>query len=517
MKLNRRELLAGAMTVTGGTAMRRLALLDPIFASSSPAELAADPRRPQYHLLPAANWMNDPNGPIYWRGEYHMFYQYNPDGAVWGDMHWGHAISPDMVHWRHLAVALAPTPGGPDATGCFSGTALADGDRVAVIYTGVVTAPESEATIRDGVRSLKESQCLAFGTGIDLTAWTKYPVPVIAAPPVGLDVTGFRDPAPWRVGDTWYMAVGSGIRGKGGAVLLYRSHDLRRWEYLHVLAEGLANGKRSANPVDSGDMWECPDFFPLGDKHVLIHSTQGKAYWQSGSFDPAALVFHPERGGVLDYGSFYAPKTQLDKSGKRILWGWIPETRPEVEYRAAGWAGLMSLPRLLTLDRNDDLQIEVAPEVGQLRGKEEQLRITGNEVADRQQLAQMHIENCCGEIVCSFRRGMEPVDISLVSGENNNKPWLRCRYDSSRSNELLIDDKLVALGADDGQPAELRFYIDGSVIECLANKHGALTKRFYYPGSSAPAIGLQIDGKLANLTGLSMGQISPISRDRLTT
>ena len=81
------------------------------------ARLASDPLRPQYHLLPAKNWMNDPNGPIYWKGLYHMFFQYNPGAAVWGDMHWAHAVSPDMIHWRHLSLALAPSPDGADADG----------------------------------------------------------------------------------------------------------------------------------------------------------------------------------------------------------------------------------------------------------------------------------------------------------------------------------------------------------------------------------------------------------------
>jgi|HubBroStandDraft_4_1064222.scaffolds.fasta_scaffold56007_2 beta-fructofuranosidase len=517
MKINRRQLLAGVVAVTGGAALRRLAILNPVLASASPAELAADPRRPQYHLLPAANWMNDPNGPIYWRGEYHMFYQYNPNGPVWGDMHWGHAVSPDMVHWRHLPVALAPTPGGPDAAGCFSGTALADGDQVAFLYTGVVSAPENEATIRDGVHSLKESQCLAFGTGNDLSHWTKASSAVIPAPPPGLDVTGFRDPAPWRQGDTWYMAVGSGIRDKGGAVLLYRSADLHHWEYLHLLAQGSGTGKQTANPVDSGDMWECPDFFPLGEKHVLIHSTGGRAYWQSGVFDSEALVFHPERGGVLDYGSFYAPKTQVDKNQQRILWGWITEARPESEYRPAGWAGMMSLPRVLTLDANHDLQIQVAPEIEKLRGRERRLRLTGNEENDRRQLAKMQIENGCGEIVCSFRRGTDPLEFSLVSADSTGKPWLTCRFDPSRANEILIDDHLVPLGIGESPETELRFFIDGSGIESFANRHGALTKRFYYPGPSAPAIGVQVTGKLESLSALFMGQMTPISRDRLTT
>ena len=92
-------------------------------AVATQAEIAADPLRPQFHLLPQRNWMNDPNGPIFWKGKYHMFFQYNPDAAVWGDMHWAHAVSPDMVHWKHLPVALAPTPGGYDADGCFSGSA----------------------------------------------------------------------------------------------------------------------------------------------------------------------------------------------------------------------------------------------------------------------------------------------------------------------------------------------------------------------------------------------------------
>ena len=310
--------------------------------------------------------MIDPNGPIYWKGNYHMFYQYNPHGAYWGDMHWGHAVSPDMVHWRHLPVALAPTPGGPDAAGCFSGTSVIDGDRVAVVYTGIVSAPEREATIRDGVNSFKESQCLAFGSGKDLTTWTKVTEPVLATPPAGMDVSGFRDPSPWRQGEWWYMVVGSGVRGKGGAVLLYRSKDLRHWDYLHLLAQGTGNGKDVVNPVDSGDMWECPDFFPIGDKHVLIHSAEGKAFWQTGVLDREQFVFHPEQNGVLDYGTFYAPKTQSDERQRRILWGWISETRPLEAYRAAGWAGMMSLPRVLTLDENSSLRITVAPAMEEL-------------------------------------------------------------------------------------------------------------------------------------------------------
>src|SRR3954447_16336473 len=110
--------------------------------------LASDPQRPQYHLLPAKNWMNDPNGPIYWKGKYHMFFQYNPNAAVWGDMHWNHAISDDMVHWKHLPIALAPTAGWDDADGCFTGSAVDDRGTATILYTGVKAVLPERATLR---------------------------------------------------------------------------------------------------------------------------------------------------------------------------------------------------------------------------------------------------------------------------------------------------------------------------------------------------------------------------------
>ena len=114
-------------------------------------KLASDPLRPQYHLLPAHNWMNDPNGPIFFRGRYHMFHQYNPQGAVWGNMNWAHATSLDMIHWQHEPIAISPTPGGPDRDGVFSGSAVLDNGKPTVIYTAVAPpATSADATLRDG-------------------------------------------------------------------------------------------------------------------------------------------------------------------------------------------------------------------------------------------------------------------------------------------------------------------------------------------------------------------------------
>src|SRR6202048_493389 len=133
-----------------------------------------------------------------------------------------------------------------------------------------------------------------------------------------MKVTGFRDPCPWREGDTWYLGLGSGERGVGGCVLLYRSQNLRTWEYLHKLAEGKPNGKQAANPCDSGEMWECPDFFAVNKQHCLFYSTKGKVIWSTGDYDESAHKFAARRSGLLDHGAYYAPKSFLAPDGRRI-------------------------------------------------------------------------------------------------------------------------------------------------------------------------------------------------------
>ncbi len=130
---------------------------------------AADPFRPQYHLLPADNWMNDPNGPIFFCGQYHMFHQYHPHAAVWGNMNWAHAISPDLIHCQHEPITISPTPGGPDRDGVFRSSAILDRGKPTEIYTAVAPpANDSEATLRDGVHTRGETQCLAVAQDEDL-------------------------------------------------------------------------------------------------------------------------------------------------------------------------------------------------------------------------------------------------------------------------------------------------------------------------------------------------------------
>ncbi len=475
------------------------------------SRLAADPLRPQCHLLPAKNWMNDPNAPIFWKGAHHMFFQYNPNAAVWGDMHWAHATSPDMIHWNHLPVALAPTPGWADADGCFSGSAVDDHGTATILYTGVKTAAPQFATLRDGTNSFREVQCLATSSDPQLRTWTKWKTPVIE-PPADPLLTGFRDPFVWRDGDLWYLGVASGTRKQGGKVLLYRSKDLRQWEYLHPLASGKWTENENINPVDSGEMWECPDFFPLGSKHVLLYSTAGKVIWETGDLDPKDLIFNPQRSGVLDHGAYYAQKTQLDKADNRILWGWIPETRPEVEYSAAGWAGCMALPRVLSLSSENELEMRVAPVVSSLRDKKlASLAANATPAEHAHSLHSIQIENLAAEL--SWRTS-KPFSFTLA---DETGPWWSLRVEHSASaSTLRVNEKSIQLPPSATREMRCHLLLDASVAEFFCNNLHVLTSRIYRK-PNGPLRAQMPDSDLPSLLTLEAWQLRPISSDRLTT
>ncbi|MFW6189183.1 MAG: glycoside hydrolase family 32 protein [Planctomycetota bacterium] len=320
------------------------------------AERAAnDPHRPAYHFVPPSGWMNDPNGLIRWRGRYHLFYQHNPCAPDWGTMHWGHAVSEDLVHWRHRSVALAPSEPydlpAEGGGGCFSGSAVDDDGRLTLIYTGT-----SDHNPRG------QAQCVAFSD--DGERFTKYSGnPVIPAPPP--EGSGdFRDPKVWRHGGSWYMVVGSGRDGVGKA-LLYRSDDLREWDYVGVAAE---------SGGELGRVWECPDLFPLGDRHLLVISPIGverrKSVTLVGDFDHEAGRFRVERRRDTDYGpGFYAPQSFLDEDGRRVMFGWMlggGEQCPNKEY---GWQGAQTLPRVVQLLPDGGVGFRPVPELAEPRGE----------------------------------------------------------------------------------------------------------------------------------------------------
>jgi beta-fructofuranosidase len=211
--------------------------------------------RPGYHLAPQAGWMNDPNGVVFFRGEYHVFYQHHPFDPNWGPMYWGHAKSRDLVNWQHLPIALAPGDDF-DRHGCFSGSAVVCDDTLALLYTGHtwLGAVGDEGAMR-------QVQCLAISS--DGVNFSKQGV-VIDTPP-DASIIHFRDPKVWREGDYWYLIVGARL-GDRPCVPLYRSSDLRDWTFLNYLCSG---------DEQDGYMWECPDLFHLDGQDILLYSPQG--------------------------------------------------------------------------------------------------------------------------------------------------------------------------------------------------------------------------------------------------
>jgi beta-fructofuranosidase len=503
------------------SAAAALTLPRPIPDDPTPEDIAHDPLRPCFHLLPPHNWMNDPNGPIYWKGKYHLFYQLNPHAAVWGDMHWGHAISPDMIHWRHQPVALAPTPGGPDSEGCFSGSAGVYNGTPTFLYTGVQNAPPDQVTIRDGSDKLRETQMLATAEDDALLHWKKLPSPVIPLPPPGVKVTGFRDPCLWREDDMWYpgapgdrsssqgwwyLGLGSGERAVGGCVLLYRSQDLRTWEYLHKLAEGKPNGLQSANPCDTGEMWECPDFFAVNKQHCLFYSTAGKVIWSTGDYDQAAHKFTARRNGVLDHGTYYAPKSFLASGDRRILWGWIRETRSDADMTAAGWSGCMSLPRVLTVGAQGQLEMNPAKEVQSLRGPIERSTLTAA-TPYRRKLGDLAIEL---HLPGNLLSGATSTVRLLVEG----RPAWELAIDNT-AKEVRCGNLTFPLPGFPWPQSTLRLFLDGSVIESFIGGREALTSRVYTLKPNATE--LEITTTATKPTHMELWPVAPISPDRLTT
>ena len=277
-----------------------------------------------WHLEPEKGWMNDPNGLTFFKGRYHAFFQHNPHAPVWDTMHWGHAVSDDLIHWEELPIALYPTEPYENFGGCYSGSAVIKDDVLYLIYTTVskeLGQTQSVAMTRDGVHFEK----YAGNPVID-----HYPED--GSP-------DFRDPKVIKRGDTYHMVLASGKDGCA-RVLHYRSADLLHWEYAGVLFEG----------CEYGAIFECPDLFPLGEHWVLKGSSSlsrsHREVFIVGDFD--GETFKPISRQIPEEGHFYASQSFETPDGRRILFGWMhnPKYVPHISIPRAG---CLSLPRELSL------------------------------------------------------------------------------------------------------------------------------------------------------------------------
>ena len=302
--------------------------------------------RPEFHVTGGIGWINDPNGFSVYKGEYHLFHQYYPYKAIWGPMHWGHLKTRDFIRWERLPVALAPDM--PyDKDGCFSGSAieLPDG-RQLLMYTGV-----REERQEDGSMKPYQTQCLAVGDGVDYEKYEGNPVITAADLPKGGSCHDFRDPKIWRESDGYYAVVGNRPADGSGSILLFRSEDAFHWSY---------QGRVASNHNQYGKMWECPDYFKLDGKDVLLVSPQ--------EMMPIGLEFHAGNGTVcmigeanekkhlirenvhaIDYGiDFYAPQTLLSPDGRRIMIGWMQNwDTARSQPLTIRTCGMMTVPREL--------------------------------------------------------------------------------------------------------------------------------------------------------------------------
>ncbi|MFD8870512.1 glycoside hydrolase family 32 protein [Streptomyces sp. NPDC059590] len=466
----------------------------------SPAAQSPDPGAPRFRVRPPANWINDPNGPFRWRGRHHLFYQHNPDAPVHANVHWGHVSSPDLVRWEHHPIALAPTPGGPDEAGCWSGCVVDDDGVPTAVYTGVDRHHTGLGAI-----------CLARAADPDdeaLADWKPLPTPVVTGPPPGLDVVMFRDPFVFRWGGRRWALVGAGHADGTPSVLLYDCQDLADWRFAGVLLDGgdpvaaEAFGDRAAG-------WECPQLYATaGGDRVLVVSLWDKEPRATGYLtgrlhtdDQGDVRFEARTGGRLDHGrDFYAPAV-LEEADRALMWGWSWEARERSEIERAGWAGVLTAPRVVDVHPDGALRVVPAPELELLRAPEPFVTAPGRApLPDAYDLT-------------VTARGLTTV--SLLRSASGAE--LTVRLDPDQGTVTLDRGdwpRTPGLGPGGSAPIvvraparEVRVLVDGSLLELFADDRATVTERVYRrPGDVRELV---VAGSAAAVTGWELVPPTP--------
>ena len=444
---------------------------------SSRERLAADKHRPKFHFSPPENFMNDPNGLCHWKGLYHLFYQFRADGV--DQVHWGHAVSEDLVRWKDLPIALYPD----QENDCFSGQTLVEADRVIATYHGT-QAGNAIATAGDDL----------------LVDWDKHPGnPVIPIVPVaaksGAPYRVF-DPCIWKEDDGYYALSGvykNGVRSVDceGVDHLFRSTDLANWEYVGELIATNYN-------TEPGEDYAVPNFWPIGDdKHMLLffsHKRGGQYF--VGNYDRESHRFAPDyhgrlNNGPLAIGSLHAPSATIDADGRFLAIFNVKESR-----EPQGWSDIMTLPTHMSLRDDNSLIIRPVPELETLRGErvsapdtelsagEERVidGISGNAL----EISLKIIPGSSHEMGLSVLRSNEGEESTRISFFPKGHP----RFGSAlvqidgTSSSLRTDltprpPEIAPIDIAVDEPVELRVFIDRSIVEVFVNERQCLTLRAY--------------------------------------
>ncbi|WP_254772912.1 GH32 C-terminal domain-containing protein [Paenibacillus sp. NFR01] len=469
-----------------------------------PSVYDGDQHRPQYHAMPPQNWMNEAHAPIYYNGKYHLFYQHNPQGPYWHQIHWGHWVSDDMVHWENVRPALAPEAGTLDPDGVWSGSAAYDRDGNPVLF---FTA---------GNDSLSPNQRTGLATPADLSdpnleKWVTYPDPVTEQNGNGIH-NEFRDPFVWydQETDKWYQLVTSGLKDfSSGTALVYVSDDMYNWEYKGPLYVS----DRNLYP-ELGTVWELPVLLPLGkdstgkQKYIFMINPHEKPeqvppandvqrdvevfYW-IGTWDRDNYKFIPDQDAPskMDVGDGYltAESGMVTPDGRTVVFSMVQNVRtPQAEYQA-GWAHNLALPVSLSLDEHDELRIEPIEELQSLRG---------NKLADftdkNLQAANQLIQNVKGDMLeivmeidpgeaekfgLKVRRSDNGQEETLIYYDKTDHTFNVDRTKSSIDPDVRVDGIQGGYVDLNGENLKLHIFLDRSVVEAFANNKKKLTTRVY--------------------------------------
>ena len=479
--------------------------------------------RPTYHFSPRVGWLNDPNGFSFYGGKYHLFYQYHPYDSMWGPMHWGHAVSSDLIHWEYLPCALAPDQPYDDK-GCFSGSAITTPDgRHMLIYTG---CSDDKA---DEKGRWKQVQCIAYGNGTDYDKYEGNPVITSDDLPEGGSVHEFRDPYIFSCGSGRYRAVAANANKDNDGITqicLYKSEDGKHWRRESILFEDTRK---------IGIMWECPSFFKLGNDYILIASpmdmeaeeADGSVRFPKGNnvcyiighFDDAAGMFIPHKytDGEPSYHpvdsglDFYAPQVMTTPDGRVIMIGWMQDPENAQKHDPSMKIfGEMTVPRELFIRQNRLCQRPVR-EISSLRkDRIEYSSVTiDNEKADLSGISGRSVElfvkvRSESDDTSTDKESITYNDFRLRFADND-KYYTEFSFDPLNS-IVAIDrnhsvDKLNIVGSrtmkvrDRNGSINLRILIDKWSAEIFINEGEQVISTTFYTDPSADGISFRANGK----------------------
>jgi sucrose-6-phosphate hydrolase SacC (GH32 family) len=477
--------------------------------------------------MPPEGFFNDANGTIFWKGRYHVFYLGRmplPEPDKPGTIQWlpvfDHSSSYDLVHWVHHPPAIKPVADGSTPRGIYSGDAIENAPVPTLIY-----------------HVPGQGTCIATSDDDELIHWTPLPAnPVIPMPEQAQEYTVF-DPCAWYEEGIYYALIGnknSRPGHEGDSTSLFCSKDLVNWEYQGPFY------KSNRLWTDEVEDCACPDFFPIGDKHMLLmhgHRPYGMAHYYLGRSEDKQ--FFPEIHGRMNWvgGQLSAPETLLDDKGRRIFFGWIREARPWQEH---GWASVMTLPRLLSLADNGTLHIEPVPELETLRTNHRQwadIQLTSD--------AEIHIEEVRGDclelvvkiepgtatefgvkvrrspdgteettISCIPSRGILKIDLSKSTLDEDVKYPRFTRQDEPEG----IDDLQRHTNSQEapfelavGELLTLHIFLDRSVLGVFVNGRQCLTQRIYPTRVDSLGMCLFADEGASILRSLDVWNILPVN------